>query len=234
LLFAFSLTGGMILFSYFETGKGKKEKDENYSNFVKRRIIKFTFTAAVFIPVFSLANLLVLPHNSLSGSVFFYLIISLVFLFLGYHFLYLLTKELKGTFAALLFFALIFSAAANIISDQKAMANSTKVRSAVLSTEFDKYIAKLKDKGKIVELNVAEIYQVKCGSCHKFDQKLVGPPHKEVIPKYIGKEAQLVAFIRNPVKVDPAYPPMPNPGLKPNEAEAIAKYLLDTIKTINK
>ena len=35
------------------------------------------------------------------------------------------------------------------------------------------------------------------------------------------------AFIRNPVKVDPAYPPMPNPGLKPQEAEAVATYMLE-------
>ena len=51
--------------------------------------------------------------------------------------------------------------------------------------------------------------------------------HFDVLPKYVGKEAQLVAFIRNPVKVDPAYPPMPNPGLKPQEADAVAKYLLE-------
>ena len=50
----------------------------------------------------------------------------------------------------------------------------------------------------------------------------------DVLPKYDGKEAQLVAFIRNPGKIDPAYPPMPNPGLRPNEAEAVAEYLLKT------
>ena len=55
-----------------------------------------------------------------------------------------------------------------------------------------------------------------------------------VNPKYAGKEAQLIAFIRNPVKVDPAYPQMPNPGLKPNEADAIAKYLLETYDEKNK
>jgi len=38
----------------------------------------------------------------------------------------------------------------------------------------------------------------------------------------------LEAFIRNPVKVNPDYPQMPNPGLKPNEARALAKYLLET------
>ena len=110
------------------------------------------------------------------------------------------------------------------------MATATKFQSASLSAQFDIYFAELKGEGKAVTINAAEIYQVKCASCHKWDQKLVGPPHMEVLPKYVGKEAQLVAFIRNPGKVNPDYPPMPNPGLKPNEAEAMAKYLLETYK----
>jgi cytochrome c len=160
--------------------------------------------------------------------VFTYAIISLALLFLGYHFLYLLTKEIKGTTSALLFLTLIFSIAAFIISDQKAMATSTQVHSAVLSAEFDKYLAELKGEDKVVSINAGDIYEVKCASCHKWDQKLVGPAHLDVLSKYAGKESQLIAFIRNPVKVDPAYPQMPNPGLKPNEAEAVAKYLLET------
>jgi len=228
LLFALALTGGMILFTFLEDEKKKREKDEEYSNFVKQKIIRVTFYSAIFIPVFLLISLFGLPKDSLTGPVFTYSIISLILLFFGYHFLYLLTKEIKGTTAALLFFALIFSIAAFIIGDQKAMATSTKFHSASLSAEYDKYFAELKGEGKEVTINAAEIYQVKCASCHKWDQKLVGPAHNDVLPKYVGKEAQLVAFIRNPIKVDPAYPPMPNPGLKPNEADAVAKYLLET------
>lgn len=228
LLFAITLTGGMILFTFLEDEKKKRIKDEAYSVFVKQKIIRVTFYSAVLIPLFLLISILGLPKASLTGTVFTYAIISLILLFFGYHFLYLLTKEIKGTTAALLFFALIFSIAAFIIGDQKAMASSTKFHSAILSAEFDKYFAELKGEGKTVEINAADIYQVKCASCHKWDQKLVGPAHMDVLPKYVGKEAQLVAFIRNPVKVDPAYPPMPNPGLKPNEAEVVAQYLLKT------
>jgi cytochrome c len=228
LLFAIALTGGMILFTFLEDEKKKRVKDEEYSIFVKQKIIRVTFYAAILIPVFLLISILGLPQSSLTGTVFTYAIISLVLLFFGYHFLYLLTKEIKGTTAALLLFALVFSIAAFIISDQKAMASSTQVHSAMLSAEFDKYFAELKGEGKVVSINAEEIYQVKCASCHKWDQKLVGPAHLDVLPKYAGKESQLIAFIRNPVKVDPAYPPMSNPGLKPNEAEAVAKYLLET------
>lgn len=228
LLFALTLTGGMILFTFLEDEKNQRIKEEEYSYFVKQKIIRVTFYSAIFIPLFLLISLFGLPKDSLTGTVFTYAIISLALLFLGYHFLYMLTRELKGTTAALLFFTLIFSIAAFIIGDQKAMAASTKFQSAELSAEFDKYFAELKGEGKTVQINAAEIYQVKCGACHSWDKKIVGPAHKDVIPKYVGKEAQLVAFIRNPVKVNPDYPPMPNPGLKPKEAEAVAKYLLET------
>lgn len=231
LFFSLTLTGGMVLFTFLEDEKKKRIKDEDYSLFVKQKIIRITFYNAVFIPLFLLIILFSLPENSLTGTVFTYSIISLILLFFGYHFLYLLTKQIKGTTAALLFFALIFSIAAFIISDQKAMATSTKFHSAVLSAEFDSYLAELKGEGTIIEINAAEIYQVRCASCHKWDQKLVGPAHNDVLPKYVGNEAQLVAFIRNPVKIDPEYPPMPNPGLKPNEADAVAKYLLETYKS---
>jgi cytochrome c len=130
-------------------------------------------------------------------------------------------------FGSLIFFVLILASVAFIIKDQKAMTNATKSHSLVLSTEYDKILAELKAEGTIAVINGKELYDVRCASCHKFEQKLVGPAHFDVLPKYVGKEAQLVAFIRNPVKVDPAYPPMPNPGLKPQEADAIAKYLLE-------
>ncbi|MCH7974410.1 MAG: cytochrome C [Bacteroidetes bacterium] len=74
------------------------------------------------------------------------------------------------------------------------------------------------------------MYNIKCGSCHKFDRKLVGPPHNEVVPKYFDKETQLVAFIRNPARVDPNFPAMPNLGLKPAEAKAVADYVLQKVK----
>lgn len=231
---ALTLAGGMVLFIFLIDEKKKLSKDEEYSNFLKQKVLRVTFLSAIFIPIFSLLSLFGLPQSALTGPVFTYAIISLVLLFLGYHFFYLLTKEIKRTTAALLFFTLIFSVAAFIISDQKAMATSTQVHSAVLSSEFNKYLAELKNEGNKVSINGEEIYKVKCASCHKWDEKLVGPPHHQVLPKYAGKEAQLVAFIRNPMKVDPAYPPMPNPGLKPNEAQAVAKYLLDTYKNKSK
>jgi cytochrome c len=233
-LFAVALAGGFILFNLFEIKSKNDDIPAAYKNFARDRIVAVTLYSTILIPVIILVNLFALPSTSLSVSIFVYMIVSLVLIFLGYHFLYLLTKEIKGTIAALLFLTLVFSLAANIIGAQKALKNETKVQSAVLNAGFEKYISELRGENKAPEINAAEIYQVKCASCHKWEEKLVGPPHLEVLPKYVGKEQQLIAFIRNPVKVNPEYPPMPNPGLKPNEAEAVAKYLIETYDSKNK
>jgi cytochrome c len=70
------------------------------------------------------------------------------------------------------------------------------------------------------------IYAEKCASCHSFNQKVVGPAHKDVVPKYGGDAAKLAAFILNPTKVDPSFPAMPAQGLSRREAQAVAEYLL--------
>ena len=93
---------------------------------------------------------------------------------------------------------------------------------------FDRSTEELKARLGIalVTMSGQDIYNAKCSACHLMDQKKVGPPYREVIPKYAGDKAKLVAFVLNPVKVDPAYPPMPNQGLKPAEADSIATFLL--------
>lgn len=229
ILFSFTLTGGIILFRIFNLERKNYDSNDEYYKFVKLKSQKISFTAGILLPVFMFFNLLGIPSTEFSGAVFTYLVISILFLFLGYHFLYMLNKSFSSAFTSLLFVVLIFSLGSYIVSEQIVMKNSTKIQSAVLSANFEKYLAELKGEGAGTQINGAEIYKTRCESCHMWDKKLVGPPHDEVLPKYAGKEAQLVAFIRNPVKVNPEYPPMPNPGLKPNEAEAVAKFLLEKL-----
>ena len=75
-------------------------------------------------------------------------------------------------FGSLIFFVLILASVAFIIKDQKAMTNATKSHSLVLSTEYDKLLAELKGEGIVAVLNGKELYDVRCGSCHKFDKNL--------------------------------------------------------------
>jgi cytochrome c len=227
---SFTITGGGLLFGIFYLDDGKRSDEGEYGKFVRSNGIMITIISAIFIPFFMLINLFMMPENSLSVAVFSYIIIGLVLLFLGYNFLYMIFAHFNSKYTALLFFTLLFMVLSVIISDQAVMSNSTKVHSATLASQYDEILMELKGEGGPVEISGEEIYNVKCMSCHRFDKKLVGPPHNKVLPKYIGKEAELVAFIRNPGKIDPEYPAMPNPGLKPAEAKAVAEYLISTFQ----
>jgi cytochrome c len=225
---AFAITGGAVLFGFFYWEGGKKNLDEDYGEFVKKTSVKITFTAALFQPLFLLINLFALPGDALSASVFGYSFVTLFLLFIAYHYLYAMIKQPSQHYGGRIFYYLLFALLCLVITDQLAMANATRKHSAALSSEFDKFLAELRGtEAGAEQLSGQDIYDVRCASCHRFDSRLVGPPHDEVLPKYEGKIEQLIAFIRNPVKIDPAYPPMPNPGLKPREAEAVATYLLE-------
>ncbi len=222
---AFALTGAAILFGFFYWEGGKKNITGDYKDFVRKTAIRITLTAALFQPLFLLINLFALPKEALTASVFGYSLIAVFLLFLAYNYLYAMLKESTIKFSGHVFYVLLFALLALIVKDQLAMGNATREHSSVLVAEFEKYLAELKGtKEGVVRLTGQEIYEVRCASCHRFDQKLVGPAYETTIPKYEGKIDQLVSFILNPVKVDPLYPPMPNPGLKPFEAKAIADY----------
>lgn len=231
---AFSLTGVTLLFLFLFWKKDEQQISEEYKNFVVSVSAKLALYFSLPIPLLLFFSISLLPDSHLSGTMFAYLLVAIILLLLSLNFLYLLYYKKQYNYAPYLFFVFLFSVLSLIIKDQITISNATKYHSVVLSTEYDKILAELKGEATGEVINAAELYQVRCGACHKFDQKLVGPAHFDVLPKYVGKEAQLIAFIRNPVKVDPAYPPMPNVGLKPAEAEAVAKYLLEEFQKLKK
>ena len=225
-----AVTGGAILFGLFFPISSREKPGNDYAQFVKSKMLIVTFAATVLLPLIMFANLVIVPDTSLSGAIFAYIIIGLFLLFLAYHFLYMIFVKFSSKFPALLFFSLLLMLLTVIINDKIIISNTTKVQSAVLAVEYDDLLAELKGEDVAVALNGEEIYKVRCASCHKFDVKLVGPPHNEVVPKYFGKEELLLAFIKNPTRIDETYPAMPNPGLKPDEAKAVVDYVLEQVK----
>ncbi len=227
---SFAITGAAIFFGSFYWDGGIKSISGDYKIFLKSLAVKITFTSSLLIPFFLFIAVFTFPVTSLSGSVFTYSFIALFLLFLAYHFLYAMIRDGNEKYSGHLFFAVLLAFLALITKDQLAMNNAAQVQSVVLAADFDKYMAGLKGESGVAVVSGKEIFDVRCSSCHKFDQKLVGPPYKETLPKYEGKTDELVAFILNPDKKDPAYPPMPNPGLKPNEAKAVAAYIQEQYK----
>jgi cytochrome c len=120
-----------------------------------------------------------------------------------------------------------------VYNDQQAFVSTSKNHEVQLATIYaahEKDVKAVIGIEEVAAISGQDIYNGRCIACHKFDTKLVGPPYNSVLPKYDGKQDQLIKFILNPVKVNPEYPAMPNQGLKPNEAEAIAEYIMKMYK----
>ncbi len=229
ILIAVTIAGSAILFAFFYWEGGRENLPENYKSLIRKTSLTITFVGSILLPMILLINLLLLPKSSLSGSVISYSVITIGLIFISYHFSYAIIKTSNLKMSGQLFFIILFAMLALIIRDQMAMSNSTKQHSALLNSDYEKYLSKLKGEGTVgfKARTGEEIFQIVCSTCHKFDEKLVGPPYNKVLIKYEGKIDQLVAFIRNPVKVDPAFPQMPNLALRPEEAKNIAQYIMD-------
>lgn len=225
--FSIAITSSVVIYKYFKSGNNSYDKEylEYAKNFALKTGLIFTFIQ----PLLYVLTTISTPQNSLSFNLFvavvavlgLMLIISIVF--------YLMYKESKtglGGSAVLLFLILT---SVIIYKDQLAFDTTSQLQVKNLVKEHELYIADVKAKAgieEIVEINGEDIYNAKCIACHKFDDVLVGPAYNDVLPKYEGKREDLVSFILNPVKVNPEFTAMPNQGLKPKEAEAIADYIV--------
>ncbi len=228
---AIAFTGAAIFFAFFYWEGGRHLQAGPYFDFVKRIASRVTFTGTLLVPVFIITDVYAFSSSALSGSIFFFVTIALILLFIAYHLLYSMIKHKDLRHSGSVFFMILFTLLALIIKDQLALQNSTEVQTAVMNVKFQKMMAELTGEGtKAKAISGEQIYKNICSSCHSFDHKVVGPPYQETLPKYEGHIDQLIAFIRNPVKKNPGYPPMPNPGLTPVEADSIAHYIMATYK----
>jgi cytochrome c len=226
---SFMFTGATISFLFFFWDGGKKFDNDEYKNFVRKITIRVTLISGVVLPLFLFINLLGIPNNALSSIVFGFAFIALIFIFWAYHLLYYLIKNpyTKPAFNAVLFFVVLFSILSVLVKDQVTIANVTELQTEILNQKYNQYFANLEGAEQPVvvkRISGKEIYQNICSSCHAFDHKIVGPPYEQTLPSFEGKISDLVSFILSPTQKVPGYPPMPNPGLNPAQAKAIAKY----------
>ena len=124
-----------------------------------------------------------------------------------------------------------------IVGDQLALRQATKEHIAGLVAEAEEREsaadmereADRETAAKPDPVRGQEVFNSVCSTCHKMDERLVGPPLNSVLPKYAGDMDALVSFVRNPSKVNPDYPPMPAPGIPLSDIKSVAAYLLDTV-----
>lgn len=230
---SFAITGIGIIFFFFSWGNKLKDAASDYVDYVKKfgLIIGLIFT--ILTPLFVLFQLINLPDVAFSNLV---IIVSILLMILLAIVTNLLAKMLQGSQTqfgthAFIFFILAFLVM--ILNSSIARENALQEHTKFLALESEAMLAKIiperqiEEGGGITDYAKGEsVYKRVCSTCHRFDQKIVGPPYVTVLPKYEQDIQQLIAFISNPKKVNPDYPPMPNQGLKITEAEAVAGYLL--------
>jgi cytochrome c len=227
-----ALSSATVLYLFYKPESHLSQKSEEYSSFVKNFALKIGLIAVISLPVIIAFTVFVQPVSSLSFEMFGITAVALVILLFLSSLFYLMVKESSLKYRSWLIYLLIVVIAFLILKDQYSFDTATKMHTEILSANYDAYEKKQNESLGIsaVKINGADIYNGRCIACHSFDHKVVGPPYNETIPKYEGHIADLVKFIMNPVKKNPAYPAMPNQGLKPNEADAIADWLLKNYK----
>ncbi|HEX2983670.1 MAG TPA: c-type cytochrome [Ignavibacteriales bacterium] len=227
---ALTFAAGYYLYIHFHQKAGAEESD------VKQSILKFNLSISIILIVVQAVllsiNIFTFPQGSLSGFIFISLILSLIIALIAINMFYNMLKENKRSYIVPAFYSAAAVFVSFVIIDGSAFKVSNVKQDVMLAANYDKIHAQMLEKagGGLTSISGEEIFNNRCSACHSFERQLVGPAYNNVLPKYEGKKNNLVAFILNPVKVDPKFPPMPNQGLKPNEAEAIAEYLLQTYK----
>jgi cytochrome c len=232
---ALGAAGIGALFFFFTWQGGMVNPDPGYITFVRRIAYRLSTISLLAQPILIIATVALMPPAALTAVVFFLSALGLFLLFLAGHFVYAYARDGRSTHVSLAAFTLGLALIAVFSKDQVGVRSATRSHAMNLAIAADREFEELKAKLGVAApaMKGEDIYNAKCSACHLFDAKKVGPPYKLVIPKYAGKKAQLVAFVLNPVKVDPAYPNMPNQGLRPAEADSIATYLLNKIVGAN-
>ncbi len=230
ILFALALTTAFTLYYYFKADREHTNDDENYLRIVREFSLKNGIIYLLILPLMLAVNVALTPSYAMNEGTFLLSILVMFVIILLVSLYYKMLKDSKVAYSIIVLVLFIVFVAAVVIKDQLAFDTSTKLQFIKLARNYEDYQIKLKEQiaGGAAEINAEEIFNGRCAACHQFEQKLVGPAYVNVLSKYEGNAEALAKYVLNPVKVDPEFPAMPNQGLKPNEADAIAAYLLTT------
>ena len=223
-----SVTSALLLYYYFRPNSEWHERDEEYKNYVKKFALTRGLVATIILPALVVLNILATPGVALTGIVFGAIIIIFFIILLIANLFYMMLKESNTKFSSSVIYLFVILFTFWVVKEQAAFSTSTETQFQKLAANYEEYRAKLNEEMGVETVAVSgeDIFNGRCSACHRFDTKLVGPPYNTVLGKYVGKEDELIKFVLNPVKKNPDYPSMPNQGLKPNEAKAIADYIL--------
>lgn len=213
---------------YFSESAGQPSDEEPDSGILPKRIV---IISMLVMPTLMLLIIVTQPLSAMSGAVYFLTGFSGFLFFISGHFLYGHHTRRKSEAMRIGFYVFLAAAIVSIANDHIVLSNATKQEAAVLAVAHDRATEELRSRLGITRVSMTgeDIFNAKCSACHLYDQKKVGPAYNDVVPKYGSDKAKLVAFVLNPQKINPEYPPMPAQGLRPAEADSVVTYILSKI-----
>jgi cytochrome c len=231
-------TGGAILFFFFRWPGSARKTEDAEARFAKNLGAGMAMAGCVLFPGFGFLYLLTVPVVALSGAMFRIALGALGALFIVFVYAYRAALAPKPRFGVRAFVLFLVAFGLVIVNDQLALVNATKEHIAGLAAEAEEREAETAlEREALRAASVAadpvrgeEVFKTVCMTCHRMDERLVGPPLATVLPKYAGRMDALVAFVQKPSKVNPDYPPMPAPGLSLGDTKSVAAYLLGRIQ----
>lgn len=236
-----SMAGATYIFLRYFWDGGYDFKNSEYAEYARKTSLGWTLVTLVFQPLLMAVVIGYADKTTVSGMVYVGIALAVVFSFIGSHLLfsYLRNNEisyLKYAYAAVLG-AFIFFA----VSQQSNFKEANHEFLTYRVHEFEMLeLARAAESSVPVEIDGEAIFKTRCSACHKFDvSQVTAPAYADVLPKYADNMEALINFISNPSprgNIDPngnKYPPMANQGLKKNEVEAVAKYLVDRLNGTN-
>jgi cytochrome c len=227
---ALSLTGAGILFFLFRWPGPRAVAEAEYSRFARRfgagLALAFTFALPVFnlFYVFTSADVVFDTTTYLLATAITFVCMLSAYALLG------ALRAPAPRYAATVFALLMTVFVLSSTFDVRAMANANREHARLLEIAEEK--GRLQREAQL-EAVVAEgpvtgkdIYTTMCMQCHRMNERLVGPPFAERLPRYAGNLEALKGFIAHPVQVTEEYSPMPHPPLSPAQVDSVATYLL--------
>ena len=190
---AAAATGIGVLFLAFRWDEKLVAGDVDHKLMLQRTGVLLSTLAVLAMPLLIVVNVLLLPAVALSGGLFALVGLAILLVFLAGIFVYAYDRDKQSRYTSYALYALLLGLTLLFTADQAAIATATRDHSVELAALYAQKTDELKARLGVgaKALTGEEIYQGKCSACHLFDQKKVGPPYKEVIPKYEGKKGQL-------------------------------------------
>ena len=231
------MTGAAVLFFYYQWAEKRLPENTPHYALLKYHGFGLLLAGSLLMPPVVFWDLYNLPAYSLSIGVFVLSAFTVVILALLFYIaVSMIRNRSEGIprrsvisfLLALLLFGLVIGKDRMLQNNSSLEtiavleANAQKARDEVIGQREELYAKAMKIDEKLGE----KIYTDVCTACHSFDKKVLGPPFNSVLPKYADKQEELVAFIKNPKKMDPQFPAMPNPGLSTIKVKSVVKFLM--------